>query len=59
MAQEQPANSEMQHWGQAFDDELRLSDYLSVLRRRWIWIAAVLAAVLAAAVALSFVQDDS
>lgn len=38
------------------DAELQLSDYLSILRRRWLWVAGVVLATLAAATALTMVR---
>ncbi len=42
-----------------FDDDLTLSDYLRILRRRWVWVAAPTAAVLALATAVTLVRPPS
>ncbi|MGF1597364.1 MAG: polysaccharide biosynthesis tyrosine autokinase [Acidimicrobiales bacterium] len=39
-----------------FDDELELTDYLRILRRRWVWITAVSATVMVLAVVVTLTQ---
>jgi capsular exopolysaccharide synthesis family protein len=51
-----PAESAPDNW-HTVDDELSLSDYLHVLRRRWGWIAVVFVATVALAVGLTLLQD--
>lgn len=41
------------------DDELQLSDYLQILRRRWPWVALTTAAVMILAVVVTVARTDS